>query len=337
MSADQPRRARQRTALDASRRAAFQALLDVEIDDAYLNLALPKVLEAQSLGGVDAAFATELAYGTARMRGTYDAILAMLVAGGLGALQPQVLVALRLGVHQELGMRVPSHAAVGTSVELVRESVGERPVRMVNAVLRKVGSAGLDAWLGDVAPSLTDDPIGGLAVMTSHPTWVVTAFREALQAGEELAVDSDVEISRAKQALDADNVPPQVSLAVRPGLQSVDDLVAAGCERGRWSPFAATLPSGDPSSLEAVRSGRAGVQDEGSQLAALALARAPVEGADARWLDLCAGPGGKSALLRGLANERGAALLSARAAAASRPARPVGAARIPRPSGRCRR
>jgi 16S rRNA (cytosine967-C5)-methyltransferase len=69
--------------------------------------------------------------------------------------------------------------------------------------------------------------------------------------------------------------------------------------------------SGDPGALAAVRAGRAGVQDEGSQLAALVLARAPVEaGPDRIWLDACAGPGGKAALLAGLAAERGAALLA---------------------------
>jgi 16S rRNA (cytosine967-C5)-methyltransferase len=55
---------------------------------------------------------------------------------------------------------------------------------------------------------------------------------------------------------------------------------------------------------------RAGVQDEGSQLVAEALADAPLQGPDRRWLDLCAGPGGKSALLAALAGPRGARLLA---------------------------
>ena len=67
---------------------------------------------------------------------------------------------------------------------------------------------------------------------------------------------------------------------------------------------------GDPGAIPAVRTGRAGVQDEGSQLVALALAAAPVDGRDERWLDLCAGPGGKAALLAGLAGERGAVLVA---------------------------
>jgi 16S rRNA (cytosine967-C5)-methyltransferase len=311
VSADSPRRASRRTALDAARRAAFAALVAVEVDDAYLNLVLPRLLEEHQVSGVDAAFATELAYGTARRQGTYDAILATLVAGGFGGLQPEVLVALRLGAHQELAMRVPSHAAVGTAVELVRESVGERPVRLVNAVLRKVARADLGAWLDRLAPAVSDDSAGALAVRTSHPLWIVRAFREALQAADPLPIDSYAEVARAMAALDADNVAPRVSLAVRPGLAAVDELAAAGCTAGRWSPFAAILPAGDPGAVAAVRQGRAGVQDEGSQLAVLAFVRAVIEDADARWLDLCAGPGGKSSLLRGLADQREAILVSA--------------------------
>src|SRR5204863_5181214 len=112
--------------------------------------------------------------------------------------------------------------------------VGERPVRLANAVLRRVGSAGVDGWLREVSPPLADDPVGALAVSTSHPTWVVTAFRDALQAASEHRVDDDAEIARLRAALDADNVAPQVALAVRPGLATVDELVAVGCEPGRW-------------------------------------------------------------------------------------------------------
>ena len=70
------------------------------------------------------------------------------------------------------------------------------------------------------------------------------------------------------------------------------------------------LAGGDPGGLSAVRERRAGVQDEGSQLCALALAAAPLAGRDERWLDACAGPGGKAALLAALAADRGAVLVA---------------------------
>ena len=66
------------------------------------------------------------------------------------------------------------------------------------------------------------------------------------------------------------------------------------------SPHGVVLEGGDPGGVPAVAEGRAGVQDEGSQLVALALVDAPIDGRDARWLDLCAGPGGKAALLERL-------------------------------------
>jgi 16S rRNA (cytosine967-C5)-methyltransferase len=86
-------------------------------------------------------------------------------------------------------------------------------------------------------------------------------------------------------------------------------LEVDGAVPGRWSPYAVVLAGGgDPADVPAVRDRRAGVQDEGSQLVTLATAALPVEGSDRRWLDLCAGPGGKAALLASIASSRGARL-----------------------------
>jgi 16S rRNA (cytosine967-C5)-methyltransferase len=289
---------------DAPRRVAFDLLRAVDERDAYANLTLPGLLRDRGVQGRDAAFATELGYGTLRGRGTYDAVLAACVDRPLDQVDPPVLDVLRLGAHQQLAMRVPPHAAVGATVELARAVVGEGRSSFVNAVLRKVGRQSLEGWLAEVAPPADTDPLGHLTVVHSHPRWVVSALRDAL--GGDLAETAAL--------LAADNEPPQVSLVARPGRSSVDDLVAAGARPGRWSPYAAVLPGGDPGSLAAVRDGRAGVQDEGSQLVALALAAAPIEGRDEHWLDLCAGPGGKAALLAAVAGGRGARLLAAEVA-----------------------
>lgn len=295
-----PRRARARTAVDPGRQVAYDALCLVATDDAYLNLALARLRDERVVAGRDAAFATELAAGTARMQGLYDVVLAECVRGGLEQLQEKVLIALRMGTHQLLSMRVPDHAAVGTTVELVRAAVGERPVRLANAVLRAVGRRDLDAWVAICAPQRADDLLGHLAVRYSHPRWVVGVFAEQVPDSEGL-----------EALLAADNAPPAVTLAVRPGLATPASLAAKGVAPGRWSPYAGTLSEGgDPAGLAAVRRGTVGVQDEGSQLMAVALAAAAVEGRDARWLDLCAGPGGKAALLTGLARERGATLVA---------------------------
>jgi 16S rRNA (cytosine967-C5)-methyltransferase len=286
---------------DPARRAAFNLLRAVDERAAYANLTLPGLLREASLTGRDAAFATELGYGTLRGQGTYDRILAACIDRPLERVDPPVRDVLRLGVHQLLGMRVPSHAAVSATVDLARTAVGPGPASFVNAVLRKVAGRDLRAWHDELAPPYETDPAGHLAFAHAHPRWIVTALADAL-GGDWAAVAA---------ALKADNVPAKVTLAARPGRCTVADLVALGAEPTLWSPYGAVLDSGDPGDLAPVRSGAAGVQDEGSQLVALALARAELTGPDLRWLDACAGPGGKAALLAGLAAERGATLLAA--------------------------
>ncbi len=292
-----PRRAR----VDPARQLAFDVLAAVREQDAYANLALARLLRGRGVTGRDAAFATELVSGTIRRQGTYDAVLAANLDRPLAKVQPAVLDVLRLGTHQILSMRVPPHAAVGTSVDLVRATVGQGPAGFVNAVLRRVGESDLSGWIRRVAPDPGADPLGYASVAHSHPRWVVDALAEALgpAAGELEAL------------LEADNAPPRVTLVARPGQASVEELVAAGGTASDRSPYAVQLAGGDPRDVPAVVEGRAGVQDEGSQLVALALAGAAVGGSDARWLDLCAGPGGKSALLAALAGEGGSRLLAA--------------------------
>ncbi len=309
---DQPRRdgswSRQRPAQRAHRAeparvAALEVLRAVEADDAYANLVLPKRLRAHRLAGRDAALATELAYGALRGRATYDAVLAECVDRPLADLDPAVLDVLRLGTHQLLAMRVPAHAAVSESVALARSSVGAGAGALVNAVLRKVAERDRDVWLVAVAPDAATDRTGHLAVVHSHPAWVVRALHGALvAAGRDPA--------ELEPLLAADNAPAAVALAALPGLADAAELVSAGGRPGRWSPVGAVLPGGDPGGLAAVREGRARVQDEGSQLAALALLVADVEGEDSTWADLAAGPGGKAALLGAEAARRGAHLVA---------------------------
>ena len=295
---------------DLPRRVAFDLLRAVDERDAYANLVLPGLLRAHGLTGRDAAFATELGYGTLRGRGAYDAVLAACVDRPLAQVDPPVLDLLRLGAHQLLSMRVPVHAAVGATVELARAVAGEGRGSFVNAVLRRVAGRDLESWLSDVAPDQETDPLGHLAVAQSHPRWVVAALHDALNGDP----------AQTEALLVADNTPAPVVLAARPGRSSVAELLDAplpgqsaagpGARPGRLSPYAVVLDSGDPGALPAVRESRAGVQDEGSQLVALALAVVDVPGRDAWWLDMCAGPGGKAALLGAVAAERGARLLA---------------------------
>jgi 16S rRNA (cytosine967-C5)-methyltransferase len=291
---------------DPARAAALEVLEAVRTRDAYANLLLPKLLRERGLTGRDAAFTTELVYGTLRGLGTYDAVVAACVDRSLDAVDPEVLDALRLGVHQLLAMDVPPHAAVSTTVELVRAVANEGASRFANAILRRAGQRDLPAWIERIAPDAQDDPEGYLSVSRSHPRWIVSALWDSLQAhrGAERAHEDIGEL------LDADNARPGVTLVTRPGLAEIKELTDLGALAARYSPFGAYLAGGDPAALAPVREGRAGVQDEGSQLVAAVLAGAPLEGPDERWLDMCAGPGGKAALLAGLALERGASLVA---------------------------
>jgi len=293
-----PQRRRPTEPADPARRAAFDLLLAVRERDAYANLVLPGLLRDRRLSGRDAAFATELSYGTLRAQGSYDRIIDACVQR---APDPGVRDVLRLGAHQLLALRTPPHAAVSASVALCRAAVGEGPAGFVNAVLRRVGEHDLDGWTARLAPTRDADPAEYLAFRHAHPRWVVNAFAEALRG----------DWAQTEALLAADNEPARVTLVARPGRAVREELLAAGAVPGRWSPLAAVLLGGDPADVPGVRSGAVGVQDEGSQLVTLALANAPLDGPDGRWLDACAGPGGKAALLAGLAAERGARLLAA--------------------------
>ncbi len=287
-----------RPASDPARQAAYEAVAAVHRDDAYANLVLPGILRDMGLHGRDAAFATELTYGALRATGTLDLIIAAGAGRAMDRIDPPARDALRLGAYQLLNMRVGAHAAVATTVDLARSLV-PGAAGFTNAVLREIAGQDLDAWIGRVAPPYADDPVGHLAVAHQHPQWIVRAFAEALGG----------DLDDTARLLAEDNQPPPVHLCARPGrVDAVDLADEVRGAPGAFSPYAVYLPGGAPGDLRAVLDGRAHVQDEGSQLVAAALVAAPLDGRDERWLDLCAGPGGKAGLLGALAVERGATL-----------------------------
>jgi 16S rRNA (cytosine967-C5)-methyltransferase len=162
------------------RRTAYDVLQAVRDREAYANLLLPRLLAERQLTGRDAAFATELAYGTLRGQGSYDAVLAACSDRPLDKLDPPVLDILRLGAHQLLNTRVGAHAAVATSVDLAKSVIGARVSGYVNAVLRRVATRDLPTWLDLLAPDPVPDRDGYLATRYSHPRWIVAAYRAAL-------------------------------------------------------------------------------------------------------------------------------------------------------------
>ncbi|ETB02597.1 methyltransferase, partial [Mycobacterium avium subsp. paratuberculosis 10-4404] len=263
--------------------------------DAYANLALPALLRERGIIGRDAAFATELTYGTCRTRGLLDAVIGAAAGRPPEAIDPVLLDLLRLGTYQLLRTRVDAHAAVSTTVEQAAIEFDSARAGFVNGVLRRIAGRDERSWVQELAPDPARDPIGHAAFVHAHPRWIAQAFADALGAA---AAELDA-------VLASDDERPQVHLAARPGVLTAAELAdAVGGTVGRHSPFAVYLAGGDPGRLAPVRDGLALVQDEGSQLVARALTLAPVDGDCGRWLDLCAGPGGKTALLASLGAQR---------------------------------
>ncbi|WP_230670490.1 RsmB/NOP family class I SAM-dependent RNA methyltransferase [Rathayibacter sp. Leaf248] len=282
-----------------ARRVAYDVLRAVSGSDAYANLVLPGRIRAAELSPADAGLATELCYGTLRMSGYYDRVIVLAAGRPIESVDAPVLDALRLGVHQLLSTRVAPHAAVNESVALVAADGSRGAVAFANAVLRTVSRGTSEEWRERVSAAAvsTDDSI---AALSSHPLWIVKALRRAL-AAEGRAEELDA-------LLAADNAAPRVNLVALPGLAEASELPDAA--EDRWSPVGLVSTGGDPEAVGAVREGRVRVQDEGSQLAALALSRVRPVRQGERWLDLCAGPGGKAALLAAEARLGGASLLA---------------------------
>ena len=313
---------------DPARSVALRLLIGVEQDGAYANLLLQQLLRQARLDPRDAALATELAYGTVRLQSTLDLVIGRCVDRPIDKLDPIPRAVLRLGSYQLLRTRVPAHAAVATSVSLCRNTGAARAAGLVNAVLRRVSERSGQEWLDLLSDDSTD--VEWLSIAYAHPRWIVSAFIDAIAAVEPPNADPATIIGRVQQELEADNDPAAVTLVTWPGMSTPAELLEASpeAEPGWWSPYAVRLTGGDPAGFSAVAEGRVGVQDEGSQLCAIALTDAEVlpvgpssaaSGADGahgerpageRWLDMCAGPGGKAALLGAIAAQRGASLLA---------------------------
>ena len=281
------------------RRIAWEVLMAVDTRAAYANLMLPALLRQHGCHGRDAAFATDLTYTTLRWRGLVDAVLESASSRAIDEIDVTTRNILRIAGASWLIGRTAAHAAVSTAVDLAGEIGADKRGRgFVNAVLRRVTEHSCEGWQQRLGVDATDS--ASLAVKYSHPRWMVDAIGEAL-------VMSGRDPSDIEQVLAADNDAVAPTLVARPGLCEVQELLTVDANTpGRWADTAVYTTGGDPGRINAVAQYRAGVQDEGSQLVALIAAGVHVDGSDTAWLDACAGPGGKAALLGALAAGRGA-------------------------------
>jgi 16S rRNA (cytosine967-C5)-methyltransferase len=270
-----------------ARRIAFQILVRVASQEAYASDLLHAKL-AEGVSRADAALATELTLGVLRWQRLLDFLLQRHLDRPFARLDPEVLLALRIGLYQMRFLdRVPARAAVSESVELAKSARKRSAAPLVNAVLRrlvpeaKLAGAELEALLPSGLPA-----VQRTAILYSHPTWLVERWLERF--GNE----------RTMALLETNNRPPRLCCTVTdPGEKSAisDSLRREGFEvlPGRWLDSAISLSGGNPAGSEAFQQGKISVQDEASQMVARLV--------DARAgdvvLDVCAAPGGKTGIL----------------------------------------
>ena len=274
---------------DASRLLSFDILNEVNHNGGYSNLLLPQALSKSELDERDRGFVTELVYGTLRMQGRHDWILSQASDRPWIEVDPALVDVARLGAHQLFEMRVPTHAAVSATVELGRKVLGESKASFLNAILRRISQKSLGDYVAEI--SKISDDIQRLSILHSHPQWIIKAYLDRLG-----------NLNEVEELLVANNRAPRPTLVSWPGLSTQTDLINIGAEATPYSPYGAIF-DGAPGSMELVMNRKAGVQDEGSQLVAEVFAKASIN--QSSWLDLCAGPGGKAALLTSIAKSKG--------------------------------
>jgi 16S rRNA (cytosine967-C5)-methyltransferase len=258
-----------------ARLVSWRILLKIATTDAHSDDLL-RAPEVNALSAPDRHLTTTLVLGTLRWQLALDARIRPLLARPEGRLSPEVETALRMGAYQLHHLdRVPVHAVLNDSVELVKQSRERGAAGMVNAVLRKLAAQSREGI--DHQPGVSAEQI---AAFTAHPSWMVErwAHRYGLPAAEA--------ICRWNQA------PPPLSLRVEPG---ETDLSSLEVEPGVLLSCARRIVRGDLGPV--LRAGHVRVQDEGSQLVAEIAAAAAAISAGGKVLDACAAPGGKTAIL----------------------------------------
>ncbi len=344
----------------SSRLAALTVLNDVYKRDSFANLDLPQVLHKYQVTGQNAHFATEIVYGTLRWKELIDRILK---SAGLSSAKTsvEVLNICRIGTYQILFMDTPAYAAVTMSVNMAHHQKLFRQKSFINVILRKISTRTLQEWQSIVVSQVPKTQgLQRLSIRYSHPEWIIEKYQRSLEAtydkshGDELLVPNLVR----------NNEPPSVTLCIRPSLITREELIEqlpkdAQWESTHYSPLGVKVKGVNPKNLPAVKNGSVGVEDEGSQIAALSLVNAPLKNevtenksiknkiieknnvaennviennmanntagnnvtnklakditgkdtcASQRWLDMCAGPGGKSAVLASYAQKYNASL-----------------------------
>jgi 16S rRNA (cytosine967-C5)-methyltransferase len=257
--------------ISAARRAAFQILLTVERGHSHADDLL-RGNAVTALSPRDRHLATALVLGVLRWQIVLDQNLRSLLARPNARLDPEVLIALRLGAFQLLYLdRIPARAAIDESVELTRQAGHRFASGMVNAVLRKLGAA----------PPAGTSPE---AVLQAHPDWMVERWSRFFGA------------DAARAICDHNQNPPPMTIRLATS-EAEAELGQADVplEPGTLLSAARKVTAGDVAAASAFREGRIRIQDEGSQL--VAEIAAILHPKPEKILDCCAAPGGKTLIL----------------------------------------
>ncbi len=259
-----------------ARKVAVLALMRVNLDNAYSNIALNEVLNKYKLNVSDKALATALFYGVLDTKITLNYIIKKLTGKPVSKIKPYTLEVLRIGLYQLIFTNnIPNSAAVNESVKLIKESDEDYNSGFCNAILRE--------YLRNPVKLPQDNSLFGLSVRYSCPEWIIS----------ELINDYDLEtvINYLEQAF----LPPPLTLRVNTLKNSAEELSEILKENGKENEIvsdrAIILKSGfNTENFAPYKNGRFFIQDLSSQRCAELLN--PKE--NQRVLDMCAAPGGKS-------------------------------------------
>ena len=200
---------------DSARLLAFDLLTEVNRNEGYSNLLLPQALNASTMDDRDRSLVTELLYGTIRMQGKHDWVLAQISDRPWTEVDPGIIDICRLGVHQIHEMRIPDHAAVAATVEVARKRIGESKASFVNALLRSVTRRSIEEWFAPL--EAITDVVQRFSIRYSHPEWIVSAYYDLLKNSD------DVEA-----ALKINNEAATPTLVSWPWLSTQADLAGIG-------------------------------------------------------------------------------------------------------------
>ena len=263
-----------------TRQAAFVSLQKYENGGKYLNIEADTAIRRNALEGADRALYTNIVYGTVERRITLEYLLAQLCDRPLAKIDRNVAIILRMSLYQLRYLdRVPAYAVLQEAGELTRRFAAQSAVGFVNAVLREYERRGAEIAM----PSPQADFERYLSVTYSYPAWFCALLVRCYGK------------RRAEAILKAFEKNPPLTLfpnllkTDRAGLLRALRAEGIACEETRYSPYGVRLSRHVPiDAITPLAQGLCFVQDEASQLAALALGAAPAQ----TFLDSCACPGG---------------------------------------------